>query len=309
MAMGLGVAGVGLLMGQQSTSFGRKVFTSAAAEGEKDLLIIGCGTLGERVGRIWKKNFPDAKVVGETKGNSRHESFKNHGITPRLVDSEEKGGESFPYVVFSATPSSSSDYVGSVKRAATFWDSKSKDGAFVFTSSGGAYAEEDGGIVTENSATKDPSKSQRTKVLLDTEQAALDSDGSVIRLAGLYTLQRGAHSYWLQRAQVSGSPDGLINLIHYDDAADLVVRALEAGEEARGRIFLGSDNQPVTRQQICEAAMRHPSYAAKFQMPTFTAQFGSKGKKYDNSKTREALNWEPKYASFDEFMDQDAASA
>eukprot|EP00466_Bigelowiella_natans_P015912 jgi/Bigna1/34229/e_gw1.4.106.1 len=273
----------------------------ATAEGEKNhLLIVGCGTLGERVGRLWKKQYPNTDVIGETRGTSRHQSFESHGITPRLADAEGTDIQ-YPFVVFSAPPSSSTDYVASVKKAIDQWD---KSGAFVFTSSGGAYAEENGGIVKENSPTKDIEKNPRTKLLLDSEQAVLDAGGTVLRLAGLYTLQRGAHSYWLQRAQVSGSPEGLINLIHYDDAAELVVSALEAKEAARGSIFLGSDDKPVTRQQICEAALSHPSYGSKFQMPTFTAQFGAKGKRYDNSATRETLKWQPKFKSFDEFMSQ-----
>ncbi|GAB5360370.1 hypothetical protein AAMO2058_000621700 [Amorphochlora amoebiformis] len=299
-AAGVGLAGLPIGSALSSRSLAAH---AEASGGEKDILVIGCGTLGERVARAWKTSYPDAKVVGETKGDSRHTSFQQHGITPRLADSKEalSGEEKFPYVVFSAPPSASSDYVGAVKRAVDLWD---KNGMIVFTSSGGSYLEEDGGVVVEDSPTKDPASSPRVKMLLDSENEIVKAGGCVVRLAGLYTLQRGAHSYWLQRGQVSGSPEGLINLIHYDDAADLVVAALKAGSASKGQVFLGVDDRPISRQEICEAAMRHPSYEAKFQMPTFTGMTGSLGKRYDNTMTRQTLGWIPKYPSFDSFIDE-----
>lgn len=35
-------------------------------------------------------------------------------------------------------------------------------------------------------------------------------------LAGLYTSQRGAHTYYLKAGSVAVRPDGLLNLIHYE---------------------------------------------------------------------------------------------
>mmetsp|Transcript_9357 Transcript_9357/g.14034 ORF Transcript_9357/g.14034 Transcript_9357/m.14034 type:complete len:352 (-) Transcript_9357:253-1308(-) len=300
---GMSIASAGSLTGIAKTSAKREGICVRASSEDKNLLIIGCGTLGERLGRSWKVEYPEATVVGETRGETRHASFEQHGIRPRLFDSAEaKSGEQFQNVVFSAPPSSSGNYVEELKRAVNLWD---KSGMLVFTSSGGSYLEEDGGIVSEGSPTKDPDSSPRTKILLDSEKVVLDAGGCVVRLAGLYTLQRGAHSYWLQRGQVSGSPEGLINLIHYDDAASLVMTALKAGKKSEGQIFLGSDDKPMSRQEICEAAMRHPSYSARFQMPTFTGIVGSKGKRYDSKFTRDRLSWQPKYASFDDFIDND----
>jgi transposase-like protein len=70
--------------------------------------------------------------------------------------------------------------------------------------------------------------------LLDAEQEVLRRGGRVIRLAGLYSLNRGAHTYWLQQTAqgktIETNANGVLNLIHYEDAARFVVAALEAGE-------------------------------------------------------------------------------
>lgn len=84
--------------------------------------------------------------------------------------------------------------------------------------------------------------------------------GSVVRLAGLYSARRGAHAVWLlsseQRAarshdkqpatthrQANACPatepitlnkDGVINLIHYEDAANLCVSILDASTPLAG---------------------------------------------------------------------------
>lgn len=50
--------------------------------------------------------------------------------------------------------------------------------------------------------------------MLAAEEAA--AAGTVVRLAGLYDLERGPHSYWLKVGTVKGAPEGLINLVHYD---------------------------------------------------------------------------------------------
>lgn len=62
------------------------------------------------------------------------------GLATRTKDAAATGG-TFPYVLFSAPPSGSADYVAEIKAALALWDGT---GAFVFTSSGGVYTVEDG---------------------------------------------------------------------------------------------------------------------------------------------------------------------
>merc|ERR1711865_700712 len=134
-------------------------------------------------------------------------------------------------------------------------------------------------IVTESSPLpKHPTP--RIEKLINTEREVLkERNGIVIRLAGLYSLSRGAHNYWLgdtvdqTKTEIAGRSDSLINLLHYDDAAGSVVAALkrrvnnddddddskmstcnddkridQISQHQEGEIFLVSDGHPLTRQ-------------------------------------------------------------
>jgi len=138
-------------------------------------------------------------------------------------------------------------------------------------------------------------------------------------LAGLYTLERGAHSYWLNtdnndnnsdtdndRKEIVGRSDGLINLVSYDDAAGAVLSALQVGSKVtRGKNFLISDGHPLTRQQICESAVKTALYRDK-PMPKFIGSSENNdpiGKLYDGTVSERALHWKPRYESFDDFCE------
>lgn len=141
--------------------------------------------------------------------------------------------------------------------------------------------------------------------MVNAEQACLAKGGACLRLAGLYLLERGAHSYWLNNPEgkVSGRADGIVNLLHYEDAASACLAALRAGPEAvSGKVFLISDGHPTTRRGIIESALQSNLFRQK-AMPEFVSQESDpKGKTYDGSWSNQVLQWQPKYISFDDFM-------
>ena len=147
--------------------------------------------------------------------------------------------------------------------------------------------------------------SPRSHRLVNAEKNVLAKKGSVLRLAGLYTLERGAHNYWLDKGDgsVKGSKDGIINLLHYDDAAGACLAALKTDNDIGGSVFLISDGHPTTRFGICESALKSKRYNG-VAMPSFGEDDGSgKGKIYDGKISNESLKWEPRYESFDKFME------
>merc|ERR1719215_1586094 len=77
--------------------------------------------------------------------------------------------------------------------------------------------------------------------LLSSEEIVRDKGGVVLRFAGLYDVKRGGHAYWMKAGVVRGNDAGLINQVHYDDAAAAVVAALECGPSARGELALVAD--------------------------------------------------------------------
>ena len=68
----------------------------------------------------------------------------------------------------------------------------------------------------------------------------------------------------------------------------------------KSRIFLGCDNNPLSRQEIMELVEKSGKFSKKFDR--FTGTSDPLGKKLNNSKTREEIGWEPKYSSFSHFL-------
>lgn len=135
--------------------------------------------------------------------------------------------------------------------------------------------------------------------MIAAEEDMIKREGSVIRLAGLYTVDRGPHTFWIKSGEVDNNADGMVNLLHYEDAADVCVEALINGKPST--IYLASDDEPVTRENLCKAAVASGTIPNAV-MPTFSSPTGPPGKIIDSSLTKEKLKWTPKYRSFQEYM-------
>ncbi|KAL6626189.1 hypothetical protein ACP70R_029915 [Stipagrostis hirtigluma subsp. patula] len=83
-----------------------------------------------------------------------------------------------------------------------------------------------------------------------------------------------------------------------EDAASLAIAIMK--KRLRGRIFVGCDNEPLSRQEIMDCVNRSGKYDTKFQ--GFTGTDGPLGKRMENSKTRAEIGWQPKYPCFTEFL-------
>lgn len=268
----------------------------------QSLLIVGAGVLGRCIAKEWQARHQGALVVGETRSEATHAELAELGLTPALNGHGEglNGGERFSRVVFCAPPGGNPDYPAAVAAAAA---RVAEGGVFVFTSSGSVYKQQD--LLNEDSPVL--TEGERALRLLEAENAATQRpEGRVVRLAGLYSVGRGAHSYWLRASGVlKGSPQSVVNMVHYDDAASMVVACLEASNVGR-RLFLAADGAPMTREHICRVSLEHPMFS-EYSMPTFDGVGPVAVKKYENVVSREALGWSPQYASFASFMKEDAA--
>ncbi|KAK8332074.1 hypothetical protein V6Z11_A10G117400 [Gossypium hirsutum] len=261
--------------------------------GENDLLIVGPGVLGRLVAEKWREEHPGCQIYGQTVTTDHHNELILLGINPFFK--ETKTDQKFPYVIFCAPPSKTPDYAGDIRLAALSWNG---EGSFVFTSSSAPYDCNDNGPCDEDTPTVPIGRSPRTDTLLKAEKVVLEFDGCVVRLAGLYKMDRGAHFYWLHKGTVDARPDHILNLIHYEDAASLSVTILK--KKLRGRIFLGCDNHPLSRQEVMDLVDKSGKFDKKFQ--GFTGTSDPLGKKLNNSNTRKELGWEPKYPSFAHFL-------
>jgi nucleoside-diphosphate-sugar epimerase len=286
--------------------------TSSQQSPSKECAVLGVGVLG--ISLCQQLLDDDWRVTGITKSTSRHEDIINQvandnlSLTTMEDFNRQQRPQKFPYCVFCAPPSGFDDYPAAVEDAILNLWNMDAGGTFVFTSSGGIYGPGDStGIptVNEDSPLPDPADNPRSARLMAAEETVRAHGGTVLRLAGLYTLDRGAHNFWLAsgKGQVSGGPDGIINLLHYDDAAGAVMAALQADPSAvTGKTFLISDGNPLSRKQICESTLRSAKYSG-MAMPKFLGTDSDPlGKIYDGSATNKALNWKPGYPSFDQFM-------
>jgi hypothetical protein len=275
----------------------------------KRLLVVGPGVLGKLIASNFKKTHAsDAWVVGETATDLNHESLKGLDYLDEVRDRE--GGlqcqNTYPDVVFSAPPSASENYLEEVERAASKWDGT---GTLLFTSSAAVYDLEEGPCI-EGSKVKKMGDSERTDKLLACENAVLEKGGNVVRLVGLYHSKRGAHMYFLKVQTVPRWGDSLINLIHYEDAADLSCKILEGspknGEQAtyRGEVFLGCDSHPISFQNMMDATFLSGEYKGQCKFTGEEKEF--KGKEASNDLTRRTLDWAPKHESYQAFMKQGA---
>ena len=106
----------------------------------------------------------------------------------------------------------------------------------------------------------------------------------------------------------ASAPNGLINLVHYDDAAQACVAAFSTEETMRKQeVFLVSDGQPLSRLEICKAAQQHQLYAGQ-PLPNFKGAADlMDGKRYNVAKARSSqlLGWTPNFAHFSCFMEKD----
>eukprot|EP00747_Dinoflagellata_sp_TGD_P078328 gnl/TRDRNA2_/TRDRNA2_160012_c1_seq1.p1 gnl/TRDRNA2_/TRDRNA2_160012_c1~~gnl/TRDRNA2_/TRDRNA2_160012_c1_seq1.p1 ORF type:complete len:337 (-),score=69.26 gnl/TRDRNA2_/TRDRNA2_160012_c1_seq1:6-1016(-) len=275
-----------------------------------DLLVIGAGVLGQRVAAMWRAERPGGTVTAVTRSDASHDALRAAGLVPMTIADLTASAPRFDNVLFAAPPSGTPEpgaYGEAVAAALERWAGATGDGdgSFVFTSSASVFAEDAGGVVKESSQLAETAGALR---LIDAEELVIDKGGTVLRFAGLYDIDRGPHTYWLKTGVVKGPPDGLINMLHYDDAAAAALAALK--QTSRGEVMVVADGSPVSRKGICEAALASKRYAGSAAPHFEAAESGAPapmggagtGKVLDASKARNVLGWKPRYPSFASFM-------
>ncbi|MBT3217969.1 MAG: hypothetical protein HN348_02680 [Proteobacteria bacterium] len=268
-----------------------------------DLLVVGAGSLGARVATVWQASSPaHVNVLAETRGTERHDALERVGVTTRRRSDPPPA--LFPFVLFAVPPSAlgradkvAAAYRAEARRAAGLWNGR---GMLVLSSSTAVYAESEGGPCTERSPLTETSRAQR---LLGAEEEVLLRGGCVVRLAGLYDDQRGPHRVFLRMERSPRRPDGVLNLIHYDDAASLCVGALVAGRSRE--VYMGCDGAPLTRNEIVRQAFEAGHGKGRPSL-NFEGRDGPLGRRCDNGWTRDKLMWTPRYASFGEWLKSEA---
>ncbi len=111
----------------------------------------------------------------------------------------------------------------------------------------------------------------------------------ILRLSGLYGPGRIIRREALERGEpIAADPEAYLNMIHVDDAAAAAVAALDRGES--GRVYLASDDRPVTRREfygLAAEALGAP--APRFDPPAAGAGREGSHKRVANRRLRAEL--------------------
>ena len=89
-------------------------------------------------------------------------------------------------------------------------------------------------------------------------------------LLSFFRRDRGPHTFWLKNGTVNSNPDGIVNMLHYEDAASAAIAAVLRG--AAGTAYLAADDEPLTREEICKSALASGRFPG-VNMPVVRALF------------------------------------
>lgn len=179
----------------------------------------------------------------------------------------------------------------------------------VVASSTAVYGQTDGEHV--NADTAAIAADERGQLLLDGENLWLDgaAHSHIVRLAGLYGPGRIIGMQAVRDgAPLVGDPQAWLNLVHGDDAAELLVAMMTAASP--GRIELGSDGSPVRRIEYYSTLAKSigappprvldaAEAASELGVPAERLKRNS-SKRCDNVITCQRTGWLPQYPHFRE---------
>lgn len=281
---------------EESREFGR---------GPNDLLVVGAGGLGMRVAQQWRELHPDALVACATWSDARHGNLRREGFIPILSSDIVRSSVRAPYVIFCAPPSRRQDIVDYCRNIREAGSAATR--SFLFTSATSVYEDTSEYTITENSPLGKHPRALRMRTAEHFARAAGGEKTRVLRLGLLYDRYKGCHEYYFATPRGTAAFDAagsIYNVVHYDDAAACAIAALEATTTTASNTFIAVDGKPITSSEMVAAARTHPVYE-NFVAPMWGVH--SNLKIVDNTWTRTELNWSPKYKSFQEFFDADAA--
>ena len=168
----------------------------------------------------------------------------------------------------------------------------------LFTSSSSVYAQTDGSVVTEQSATV-PER-DTGKLLLEAERLTLAGGGIVVRLSGIYGPGRSVilKKFLTGEAVIEDDGGRYLNQIHRDDAARAIHHLAIEADLHRGDVFNLSDATPLT-QLDC-----YQQLSALFGRPLppcaprdLNRKRGWTHKQVSSAKLQ-ATGWQPRFPSF-----------
>ena len=218
-------------------------------------LVVGCGYLGTRVAAGWLA--AGDRVVAVTRRQERAKELAALGIEPLVADVTTPD-----FAAAGALPDAGSVFwaVGFDRSSGTthrdvhvtglgrLLDALPGTPRVILSSSTGVWGDEDGRVVTEQTPAHPTREAGR--VLLEAEsllRGHARGPGVALRFAGLYGPGRLPRIADLRAGRpIAADPDSWLNLVHVDDAAEIV--RLIAAAPAPRPLYVVSDGRPVLRR-------------------------------------------------------------
>lgn len=273
-------------------------------------LIVGCGYLGRRVAQRWQESGDS--VVALTRSEPNAQQLKQLGIEPVIGDvTDPESLSQLPEcdtvlhaVGFdrNASPSKRQVYVDGLQYVLDHMTGRCS--RFLHVSSTSVYGQQAGEDVDEDSPCEP--EHEGGQICVDAEQAVfrkLESsiNGMVLRLAGIYGPQRLLSRINAIRTGLSlpGPAEAWLNLIHVDDAVEVVVAAADADQLRH--VYLVSDDRPVRRSayyaRLSELLDATPP---QFDDTATARHTRGLGKRCCNTRLKDELGITLQYPSIDE---------
>jgi nucleoside-diphosphate-sugar epimerase len=245
--------------------------------GRTTTLIVGCGYLGLRVGRLLKDRGD--RVFGTTRKAARDAELSGWGVEavladvldPESLDKLPQADRALYCVGFdrSAGVPIREVYVDGLRHA--LGRLVDRVPRLVYVGSTGVYGQDDGGWVDEDSPVDPRIESGRACLEAESVVRSYEREGglasTIVRFSGLYGPGRIMRREAILRGDpIAGDPGKWLNLIHIDDTAAVAVAALDRGHA--GSLYLASDDRPVTRSEFYSlAAESLQAPAPRFETP------------------------------------------
>jgi nucleoside-diphosphate-sugar epimerase len=279
------------------------------------ILIVGCGYVGLPLGR--ELVLRGHEVFGLRRSHTEEVELKAAGITPLTADISQPESlralpltDGFEWVVNTVSSSRGGveDYESVYLKGTRHlldWPALQNVKKYVYTSSTSVYAQTDGSLVKEHSATEPTSPTSR--LLVETEQTLLQAarerkfPAVLLRVAGIYGPERGHLflQYLRDEARITGKGERFLNMIHREDLVTAIVAALSSGRV--GEIYNVVDDEPVAQIHF----FRWLSETLGKWMPPFATEQengerkrGLTNKKVSNRRLRMELGVQLKYPTF-----------
>ncbi len=285
-------------------------------------LIVGCGYLGRRLAeRLLERGLT---VFGTTRSPGHAQDLARLGVKPMLVSvtrpvtfaalrpAIEAPALDVYYMVPPGRPGNDPSPRNVVLGGVAHMVKQLRHARVrraVLVSSTAVYGQR-GGQRVDADTPAEPND-ERGELLRTGEALWLDAGENyyVVRLAGLYGPGRVIGLAGVREgAPIVGDPRALLNLIHVDDAAALLLAVMTADKP--GRVELGCDGRPVPREEYYQhlanlllvpppTVLDADAAAAKLGLSARRLRNAS-SKALDHIVTCQRTGWAPRYASFKE---------